>query len=53
VSVSPDGAERIAAAERKRREFMGRVTQRLSTDDLATMIRGMQALADAVAQELD
>ena len=53
LSLSPAGSTRVAEAEETRRRFMKRVTSRLSADDLRTMIRGLNELADAIAAETD
>jgi DNA-binding MarR family transcriptional regulator len=52
VSVSEQGATRLAGAENTRRRFMERVISRLSQEELGGMIRGLRELADAITDEL-
>lgn len=51
LSVSEKGAVAIALAEEVRRGFVKRITSRLSTEELRTMIHGLNELADAIAEE--
>ena len=52
VSVSKAGEKALHAAEENRRAFFRRVTQKLDPGEWATVIKGLNELADAASAEL-
>jgi DNA-binding MarR family transcriptional regulator len=52
VSVSERGAEALHDAEAVRHDFMRQVTAELTADEWATVLRGLNILADAAAEQL-
>lgn len=48
VAASTEGRRRLAIAESERKEFMRAATAGLSADELEALVKGLQAIADAV-----